>query len=93
MESHPRNRKNQKMINFCMMRINETQLIIQGKDKFGKCKEITRISKALTFGEIIAFKTTTLSAQGLLQSTSCADSNGLSSLFFYWYRTPSILTE
>jgi hypothetical protein len=66
-----------------MKQCDEPQSIIQGKNKFRKCKEITRISKALTFGEMIAFKTTTLSAQGLLQSTSCADSNGLSNLFFY----------
>jgi hypothetical protein len=56
-------------------------------------REITGISKASTFGEIIAFKTTTLSAQGLSQSTSCANSDGLSSLFLSWYRTPSISTE
>jgi hypothetical protein len=72
---------------------NIRKSIIQEKDKFRKCKEITRISKALTIGEIIAFKTTTLSAQGLSQSTSCADSDGLSSLFLSWYRTSSISTE
>jgi hypothetical protein len=78
------------------MRINKTMrrtTIIQEKDKFAKCKEITGMSKTLTFGEIIAFKTTTISAQGLSQSTSCADSNGLSSLFLSWYQTPSILME
>jgi hypothetical protein len=76
-----------------MKQCDEPQSIIQGKDKFVKCKEITRISKALTFGEMIVFKTTTLSAQGLLQSTSSADPDGLSSLFFYQYQTPLILTE
>jgi hypothetical protein len=65
-----------------MKQCDEPQSIIQEKDKFGKCKEVTGISKALTFGQIIAFKTTTLSAQGLLQSTSCADPNGLFSPFF-----------
>jgi hypothetical protein len=76
-----------------MKQCDEPQSIIQGKDKFGKCEEITGISKALTFGEMIVFKTTTLSAHGLLQCTSCADSDGLSSLFFYQYRTPSISME
>jgi hypothetical protein len=76
-----------------MKQCDEPQSIIQGEDMFRKCKEITGISKALTFGEMIVFKTTTLSAQGLLHSTSCADPNGLSSLFFYRYRIPSISTE
>jgi hypothetical protein len=39
-----------------MKQCDEPQSIIQGKDRFGKWKEITRISKALTFGEIIVFK-------------------------------------
>jgi hypothetical protein len=76
-----------------MKQCDEPHSIIQGKDKFGICKEITRISKALTFGEMIAFKTTTLLAQGLLQSTSCADSTVSSSFFFNWYQTPLILME
>ena len=71
-----------------MKQCEDPQSIIQENNKFGKCKDVTEINKGFTFGEITAFKTATLSAQGSLQSTSCADSDELPSLFPSQYRTP-----